>query len=94
MATTSLKLPEELKQRTIDAAERLGVSPHAFMIDAIASATERTEKRAEFIADAVSRLAEMRKTGKGLAADQVHDYLKQRIAGKKARKPRGGSWQS
>ena len=31
MATTSLKLSDELKQRAIAAAEKKGVSPHAFM---------------------------------------------------------------
>jgi predicted transcriptional regulator len=94
MTTTSLKLPEDLKRRTIDAAEQLGVSPHAFMVDAIARATERTERRTAFVVEAAARLADMRKTGKGVPADQVHDYLKERIAGNKPRKPRGGSWRS
>lgn len=32
MATTSLKLSDELKQQAIAAAEKKGVSPHAFMV--------------------------------------------------------------
>ena len=40
MTTTSLKLPDELKQRAVAAAERIGVSPHAFMIHAIEQAAE------------------------------------------------------
>ena len=35
MATTSLKLPDDLKQRAAKAAHELGVSPHAFMVSAI-----------------------------------------------------------
>jgi uncharacterized protein (DUF1778 family) len=38
MSTTSLKLPDELKQRAIVAARRQGVTLHAFMLNAIAQA--------------------------------------------------------
>lgn len=32
MSTTSLKLSDDLKQRAVAAAEKIGVSPHAFMV--------------------------------------------------------------
>jgi len=35
MTTTSLKLPDDLKQRAADDALRLGISLHAFMVQAI-----------------------------------------------------------
>ena len=35
MSTTWLKLPDELKQRAVAAAAKIGVSPHAFMVHAI-----------------------------------------------------------
>jgi len=38
MSTTSLKLSDELKQRAVAAAEQKGVSPHAFMVQAIEQA--------------------------------------------------------
>ena len=40
MATTSLKLPDELKERAAKAAQELGISPHAFMVDAIRHAAD------------------------------------------------------
>ena len=92
MATTSLKLPGELKQRAIAAAQKQGVSPHAFMVNAIDSAATAAEQRAGFLAEATAARAEMLTTGKGYEADQVHAYLQARIAGKKSPKPRAKSW--
>jgi predicted transcriptional regulator len=92
MSTTSLKLPEELKERAAAAADKLGVSPHAFMVDAIASATDQAERRAEFVAEALAVDETMTRTGLGYDADEVHRYLRQRAAGKRAVRPKARSW--
>jgi hypothetical protein len=92
MSTTSLKLSDELKERAIAAAQRQGVSPHAFMVNAIDLAATAAEQRARFVADAQSAREKMLKTGKGYDADQVHAYLQARIAGKKPSKPKAKSW--
>jgi len=52
MSTTSLKLPDKLKQRVIAAARRQGVTPHAFMLNAIAQGATAAEHRARFVAEA------------------------------------------
>jgi len=92
MTTTSLKLPDELKQRAIAAAQKQGVSPHAFMVSAIDQAATAAEQRAGFVADAQAAREDMLRTGKGYDADQVHAYVRSRIAGKRAAKPRAKSW--
>lgn len=94
MSTTSLKLSDELKQRAVAAAEKTGVSPHAFMVQAIEQAATAAERRANFVGDAQAAREHMLKTGKGYAAGEVHAYLKARIAGKKSAKPKARSWQS
>jgi predicted transcriptional regulator len=94
MSTTSLKLPDELKQRAVSAAQNQGVSPHAFMVRAIEQAATCAERRASFMADAHAAREKMLATGKGYAADEVHAYLKARIAGKKSAKPKAKSWRS
>lgn len=94
MSTTSLKLPDELKQRAVAAAEKLGVSPHAFMVHAIERAATAAEQRAGFVAEARAAREQMLKTGKGYDAAEVHEYLKSRIAGGKTAKPKAASWQS
>ena len=44
--------------------------------------------RAAFHAEAVSRLTQMKKTGAGIPAAEVFDYLRNRVQGKIAAKPR------
>ena len=92
MSTTSLKLSDELKQRAVAAAEMKGVSPHAFMVSAIEQAATAAEQRAGFVGEAQAAREQMLRTGKGYDADEVHAYLKAHIAGKKAVKPKAGSW--
>ena len=92
MSTTSLKLSEELKQRTIAVAQQHGMSPHAFMVDAIERAASSAEKRASFLEDAMVAQAEMLGTGKGYDADAVQRYLKARASGEKIAKPKVRSW--
>lgn len=92
MSTTSLKLSDELKQRAVAAAEIKGVSPHAFMVSAIEQAATAAEQRAGFVDEAQAAREQMLRTGKGHDADEVHTYLKARIAGKKAVKPKARSW--
>ena len=92
MSTTSLKLPDELKQRAASAAQSRGVSTHAFMVDAIERAALAAERRESFVADAEAARKQMRDTGKGYEADDVHAYIQARIAGKKAAKPKAKSW--
>ena len=94
MSTTSLKLSDELKQRAVAAAQKQGVSPHAFMVQAIEQAAELAERRAAFMAEAHAAREQMLRTGKGYDADEVHSYLKARIAGKKSAKPKARSWRS
>lgn len=94
MPTTSLKLSDELKQRAVAAAEKKGVSPHAFMVDAIEQAATAAERRASFVSEAQAAREQMLKTGKGYDAGEVHAYLKARIAGNKPAKPKARSWQN
>jgi predicted transcriptional regulator len=92
MSTTSLKLSEELKQRAANAAQELGISPHAFMVDAIRRAAEQAEQRAGFVAQALAARAELLQSGAGIDKDAAHDYLRQRAAGGKAAAPGAASW--
>jgi predicted transcriptional regulator len=92
MTTTSIKLPDELKARAVAIAQERGVTPHAFMVEAIAVATAVAEQRASFVAEALGAQAQMLDTGKGFDADDVHAWLRARTAGQTARKPRLKSW--
>ena len=41
MPTTTIRLPEDLKARVAVAAKRSGMTPHGFMLEAIAEKTEQ-----------------------------------------------------
>ena len=92
MATTSLKLPDELKARAALAAKARGVTAHAFMLDAIRELTTATEQRARFVADAQAARQQALSTGMGYAADDVHQYLRDKVAGRAAQKPKVKAW--
>jgi predicted transcriptional regulator len=79
MTTTSLKLSDELKQRAAAVALNLGMTPHAFMVDAIRKTLEAAEKHAEFVEQAKAARKKMLKTGLGFEAGEVHGYLRERI---------------
>jgi predicted transcriptional regulator len=81
MATTSLKLPDSLKQRVNTLAELAGKSPHAFMVDLIAEETDRAEKRYAFIQSALEAKKDFDATGLGYDADEVHAYMRAKIKG-------------
>ena len=91
-STTSLKLHEDVKQLAIAAATHLGVTPHAFMVDAIRVAAVAAEKRAAFVADAFASRAEAIESGQGYSAAEVHAYISARASGKTVNKPRAKSW--
>lgn len=94
MSTTSLKLPEDVKQLAVAAAKHQGVTPHAFMVDAIRAAATNAERRAQFVADAVASRKEAVKSGKGYVAEEVHAYLRARVQGRSTFKPKAKSWRA
>lgn len=79
MTTTSLKLSEELIEQVASAATSLGISPHAFMVEAIKHATKNAELRSAFLAQGNATRKQIIKTGK--AYDTVHHHMRDRING-------------
>ncbi|NHZ89531.1 hypothetical protein F2P45_10965 [Massilia sp. CCM 8733] len=94
MPSTSLELSAQLKERVVAAAERLGISTHAFMVGAIRQATDAAEQRAEFVAQAQAALADMRETGLGYDAEDVRAYLRERLMHDKAVRPEPKYWRT
>ena len=81
MATTSLKLPDSLKERIAQLATATGKTPHAFMVEAISEQTERVEEDRAFMARAEQSLKHYQETDIGYDADEVHAYLRAKIHG-------------
>ena len=94
MSTTSLKLPDDVKQLAAAAAKQQGVTPHAFMVEAIRVAAANAQRRAQFIAEAVASRNDAVRTGDGFAAEDVHAYLRDRAQGKSPPKPSTRAWRA
>lgn len=86
-ATTTLKLPEPLKARIAPLAEAAGKSPHAWMIEALEARVAQSEAYAAFVAEALEAEQEMLRTGEAYAADDVFAYVRDKVAGRPARRP-------
>jgi predicted transcriptional regulator len=86
--TTSLKLPEELKEKITTLAQGVAQTPHAYMVEAIEQKVARDEKRREFVQSALDSVAETRRTGLLYDGDEVLRYIRATAAGKKATRPK------
>lgn len=84
----SLRLPEKTKRRVEKFARASDISAHAFMLKAIEERLSAEEERAAFLAEAERRATEFRKTGKGIPAEEVFEYLRKRVQGKPAARPK------
>jgi len=88
MSTTTLKLPDELKERIASAAEAAGKSPHAFMIEALAAQTALAERRRAFVEAAQVAEQEVAEYGLVYDADEVFSYLHDKLSGKRGKRPK------
>jgi len=92
MGTTTLKLPEELKERVASVVDGTGKTAHAFMVEAIEQQTRLAEQRRSFVNDALKAREHALRTGKGYSLEDVKRYLGARLSGKPARRPRLKRW--
>lgn len=79
MITTSLKLPETLKQNIQHIATACGTTAHAFMVQTLESEVQRRTQRAEFLAQAQAAADDIDGGGPVYALADVHQWVKARI---------------
>jgi hypothetical protein len=94
MSTTSLKIPSEVTQLAIAVAQKQGISPHAFMVDAIRVVATAVDKRAQLVSAALAAREETLNSGQGFAAADVKTYLLQRAQGEAPARPVEKSWRT
>lgn len=80
-ATTTIRLPDELKARIASAAERAGKTTHSFIIDTLTEKADMDEQRADFHAEADARFSSIVESGKTVAWTDVRAYLQGRLNG-------------
>ena len=87
MTTTTLRIDDELKLRIASAAERVGKTAHAFMLDAVTQTVEQAEHDGEFHRVADARWAKVLATGKTVPWADAQAYLEARARGERPHKP-------
>ena len=87
MSTTTIRLPEELKQRVRQAAERSGTTTHGFILQAIVEKTEQEALRQDLDETANQRYAGIVASGETLSWPEMRRYLEQSMEGKRPARP-------
>jgi predicted transcriptional regulator len=87
MATTTIRIDDDLKTRVAAAAERTGKTAHAFILDAIAETVEHVEQDDEFHHLADERWAKVLAKGKTVPWDEAKAYLAARARRERPTKP-------
>ena len=88
MTTTTIRLPEDLKERVAAAAERAGTTAHSFIVSAIAEKAEQAERQAEFHGVAEQRYLAIVASGKTISWNDMRSHLEGRLAEKPTPRPR------
>ena len=84
----SLRVPPEVKKKVARLAQAQETTSHAFMLEAIREKVAADEAQAEFHEEGWRRLARMKRSGLGIPADDVFEYLERRARGKAAVRPK------
>ena len=87
MSTTTIRVADELRARVESVATASGSTAHTFMLEATADATERMERRQDFVAEAERRLQHMQDSGKYLGLEELRGYAMALARGEKPTKP-------
>jgi predicted transcriptional regulator len=88
MSTTTIRLPQDLKERVARVAERAGTTAHGFILAAIAEKADQEERRGDFVDTAERRYADMVSSGKSVPWNEMRRYLERRLAGAKVVRPK------
>lgn len=86
--TTSLKLPDELKATIARVAQLEGKTAHALMVETLQTAMEEALARQQFYAEGAAAYEVALRTNAVYRADDVHAYLKARVAGGTPARPK------
>lgn len=87
MTTTTIRIDDDLKARVAAAAERVGKTSHAFIMDAIRDTVGQAEQQADFHRVAEDRWAEVVRSGTTVPLAEAQAYLEARARGEKPARP-------
>jgi len=86
MGTPTIRLADELKARIAEMAKETGMTPHGFILEAIAEKAALAQRRADFEAEAERRHAGIAASEKTIPWNEMRSYLERRVADQTASK--------
>jgi predicted transcriptional regulator len=86
--TTTIRIPDDLKERVARAAESAGTTAHAFIVEAVAEKVEEAEQRNALRDVAEQRYAQIIASGQTIPWSEMRRYLTERAAGKDVPRPK------
>lgn len=92
--TTSLKLPDALKEQIAQTAAREGKTAHALMIDALQTAMNEASLMHAFHDSALAAYEETVRINKVFRGEDIEAYYLAKMHGETAKKPPRVQWQS
>jgi predicted transcriptional regulator len=87
MATTTIRIEDDLKARVAAAARHAGKTSHAFILDAITQTVDQVELDNAFNTLADQRWGNIQASGKTVPWDEAKTYIAARARGEPANKP-------
>jgi predicted DNA-binding protein len=93
-ATTSLKLPDALKEQIAQAAAREGKTAHALMIEALQTAMNEASLMRAFHDGALAAYEETVRINKVYKGEDIEAYYLAKMRGETAKKPTLAQWRS
>lgn len=93
-ATTSLKLPEDLKKRVAALAKSHDKTQHAFMVEAIQNQVAQSEQRQAFIKEALKARRDVQTSGLAYRMEDVHAEIRSIAAGRKPPEVKPVKWRA
>ena len=92
-ATTSLKLPDTLKEQIAQTAAREGKTAHALMIEALQTAMDEASLRRAFHDSALAAYEETVRINKVYQGADTEAYYLAKMRGETVKKPSRTQWQ-
>lgn len=93
-ATTSIKLPEDLKKRVASLAKSHDKTQHAFMVEAIRNQVAQSEQEQALIKEAIKARRDVQASGLVYRMEDVHAEVRAIAAGKKPPKVKPVKWRA
>jgi predicted transcriptional regulator len=87
MSTTTIRLDDDLRSRVTAAAERTGVTAHAFMLDAITQGVSRSEEDEAFHRLADARWSKFLADGKVVPWSETKAWIEAAARGESRPRP-------